>query len=415
MPWVGLHEYTSNHQITAHSILYPKLELVILNLIFGWICNNKNMSAIRFKPFINTTFRLLKQTFQAYSADKVPRLGAALAYYAVFSLAPLLIISIAVAGFVFGPEAARGEIVGQFRGLLGETGARLVETMLEEAYSPARGILASVLGVATLLLGATGVFNQLQEAMNTIWDVPAQEQGGLIKTLKDRLVSVALVMATGFLLLTSLLLSAGITALSRFLTDALGPSASTLLGTINFTLSFLITTVMFATMFKVLPDSEVRWGDVWLGGALTALLFSIGKLLIGLYLGNASLGSTYGAAGSLAILLVWIYYSAQIFFLGAEFTYVHAHQTGPWQAAAGSAVMPIKRPGAVRPSNGQAPITSSLSPEALENRPATTRHTSPGALPASRDLGSRPWFGLLVGAALALLLYFLDARRDACS
>ena len=280
------------------------------------------------KSKIENVFQLLKKTYQAYSEDKVPRLGAALAYYAVFSLAPLLLIAVAVAGFVFGPEAARGEIVAQFDSLLGENGARLVETMIEQAYQPTNGILASVLGIASLVLGATGVFNQLQGAMNVIWDTPAKETGGILNTIKDRLLSMTMVVATGFLLLTSLVVSAGVSALSRYLTAWIGPGAATFIGAANFIISLLITTALFALMFKYLPDTDVEWDDVWIGGAITALLFSVGKLLIGLYLGNASVGSTYGAAGSLAIILVWVYYSAQIFFLGAEFTYVYANEAG---------------------------------------------------------------------------------------
>ncbi len=274
----------------------------------------------------NEFIALLRETYRAFSQDKVPQLGAALAYYTAFSLAPLLIIAIAVAGLAFGPEAAQGEIVGQFSSLLGETGAELIQTMIAQAYDPGRGLLASFIGVVTLLLGATGAFNQLQQAMNLIWDVPQKQSQGIMNTIRDRLLSITMVLGTGFLLLTSLLLSAAVAGFSRSISNWLGEGAEVLIIGGNTTITLSLTTVVFALMFKYLPDGEIQvsWWDLFTGAAVTAALFSLGKLLIGLYLGNAALGSSYGAAGSLAILLVWIYYSAQVFFLGAEFTKVFA-------------------------------------------------------------------------------------------
>lgn len=276
------------------------------------------------KTFFSRLVQVIKKTFQAYSEDKVPRLGAALAYYAAFSLAPMLLIAAAVAGFIFGPEAAQGEIIGQFRSLLGENGAQLVQTMLEQAYQPAKGVLATVVGLGSLALGATGVFNQLQQAMNVIWGVPRKKSAGIWGMVRDRLLSMTMVVATGFLLITSLLISALLAGLDRYLRTWVGPGAAVYLSAFNIILSVVILGLVFSLLFKLLPDARVRWSDVWLGGLLTAVLFTVGKYLIGLYLGNASVGSTYGSAGSLAVLLVWVYYSSQIFFLGAEFTNVYA-------------------------------------------------------------------------------------------
>lgn len=345
-------------------------------------------------------FVLLKRTIQAYGEDKVPRLGAALAYYAVFSLAPLLLIATAVAGFVFGPEAARGEIVAQFDSLLGESGARLVETMIEQAYQPAQGILASVLGIGSLVLGATGVFNQLQGAMNVIWDTPEKETGGILNTIKDRLLSMTMVVATGFLLLTSLVVSAGVAALSRYLTAWIGPGAATFIGAASFIISLLITAVMFALMFKYLPDTEVEWEDVWVGGTITAVLFSVGKLLIGLYLGNASVGSTYGAAGSMAIVLLWVYYSAQIFFLGAEFTYVYANETGSRKVQA------VRVP--LSAHNHQVEVEGIDAPQGSPERDDVFE-------PKRETVGTtagegQPWLGWILGATIAVLLYLVRSR-----
>jgi membrane protein len=272
-------------------------------------------------------FGLLKAAVMEWNEDKAPRLGAALAYYTIFSLAPLLIIAIAVAGLVFGQEAAQGQIVDQFRALVGQSGAELIENMIAGARRPSTSILAAGIGLVTLLVGALGVFGQLQDALNTIWEVMPRPGRGIPGLVKDRLLSLTMVLGVAFLLLVSLVISAGFGALGNWIGRQL-PGLEALLDIVNVVVSFGITTLLFALMFKYIPDAVIAWGEVWIGAVITSLLFTLGKLLIGLYLGNSSIGSSYGAAGSLVLLLLWVYYSAQIFFFGAEFTQVYAHRFG---------------------------------------------------------------------------------------
>jgi len=271
---------------------------------------------------VRTFGRLLKVTFGEWRQHNAPRLGAALAYFTVFSLAPLLIITIAVAGLAFGQEAARGQVVEQFQSLLGVESAGLIETMIASACNPAASIPAAIIGIVTLLLGALGVFGQLQDALNTIWEVAPQPGRGWRGLLRGRLVSFALVLTVGFLLLASLAVSAGLAALGEYFGGLL-PSSEWTLELMNSLISLAVITLLLASIFKVLPDVSLYWRDVWPGAALTALLFTPGKFLIGLYLGRSASGSAYGAAGALIVLLVWIYYSAQILLFGAEFTRVY--------------------------------------------------------------------------------------------
>lgn len=270
---------------------------------------------------------LLKQTFAEWQEDKASRLAAALSYYTAFSLAPLLIIVIAIVALVFGQDAAQGEIVGQIQGLVGKEGAKAIETMIENSRKPAEGTIATIISVAILLFGATNVFNQLQESLNTIWEVAPKPGRGVKGIIKDRVPSFAMVLGIGFLLLVSLVVSAGLTAVSNYL-GHLVPNLSVVWRVVNFLFSFGVITLLFAMIYRVLPDAKIAWGDVWIGAAITSLLFTIGKSLIGLYLGNSSVGSTYGAAGSFVVLLLWVNYSAQILFFGAEFTQVYANKYG---------------------------------------------------------------------------------------
>lgn len=270
---------------------------------------------------------LLKQTLSEWMDDNVPALAAALAYYTLFSIAPLLIIAIAVAGLVFGEEAARGAIQAQLQGLIGEPGATVVQDMVASASKPEAGFLATILGVLVLAFAATGVFVQLQDALNAIWKAKRRVTSGLLNFLRQRLLSFAMVLGIGFLLLVSLVVSAGLAAAGTFLVGLL-PAWEAVLQLINVLVSFAVVTVLFALIYKVLPDTRVAWSDVWLGAAVTSLLFSLGKLGIGLYLGKSSVASTYGAAGSFAVLLLWVYYSSQLLFLGAEFTQVYARWHG---------------------------------------------------------------------------------------
>ncbi len=272
--------------------------------------------------------KLIKGTFTEYNEDKVPLLAAALAYYTVFSLAPLLLIVIAIAGSVFGEEAARGEIVGQIQGLIGKEGAEAVQVMLQNTQQPnSGGTVATIFGVVTLLFGATGVFGQLQDALNLIWGVQPKPGRGVKNFVQTRLLSFAMVVVIGFLLLVSLVISAVLAGLSNYFGD-LFPSFILAGRILNLVISFGSITLLFASIYKFLPDVHVPWKNLWIGAAVTAFLFTIGKSMIGLYLGNSSVSSTYGAAGSLVVILIWVFYSAQILLLGAEFTQVYSKYRG---------------------------------------------------------------------------------------
>lgn len=270
---------------------------------------------------------LLKETYSEWSDDKASRLAAALAYYTAFSLAPLLVIAVAVAGLFFDQSTARDEMITQIQNLVGPQGADIIKTMLENANKQGSGIVATVIGIVTLLIGATGVFVQLQDSLDTIWEVKLDPDLGIMGTIKQRLFSLAMVLGIGFLLLVSLILSAALSAFGTFVSNNLA-FLEPLMVIINFLIAFVVTTLLFAAIFKFVPDAQIEWSDVWIGAAFTALLFSIGRLLLGLYLGNGSFGSTYGAAASLIIILAWVYYSAQILFFGAEFTQVYARRFG---------------------------------------------------------------------------------------
>jgi membrane protein len=272
---------------------------------------------------LSTVWQLFKRTYTKWNADHAQGLGAALSYYTVFSLAPLLLIVIAIAGLVFGQEAAQGQIMGQIEGLVGEESAKAIQSMIEEARKPTAGILATVIATVMLLVGATGVFAQLQESLNIIWQVQEKPGEGLWKLLKDRFISLMAVLGTGFLLLISLVISAGLSAVGATLEHLL-PGPEFLLQIINFFVSFAVVTLLFAMIYKLLPDTPIRWGDVWIGASITSLLFTIGKFFIGLYLGKSDVGLAYGTAGSLVVILIWVYYASQIFLFGAEFTAVYA-------------------------------------------------------------------------------------------
>lgn len=281
---------------------------------------------------------LLKETVHEWQEDKASRLAAALAYYTAFSIAPLIIIAIAIAALVFGEEAARGGIDDQLRGLLGSEGAAAVQEMIKSSRQPAEGTIATLLSLVFLLFGASGVFGQLQDALNTIWEVAPKPGRGIKGFIKDRFLSFAMVAGIGFLLLVSLLVSTLLAGVGNFLGDKI-PGLTFLWGTLNFFISFGVITLLFALIYKVLPDVKITWGDVWIGAIITALLFTLGKSLIGLYLGNSSVGSTYGAAGSFVVFLIWVYYSAQILFFGAEFTQVYANRYGSQIVPADNAIL----------------------------------------------------------------------------
>jgi membrane protein len=274
-----------------------------------------------------TAWQVLKETAKDWSDDDAATLAAALAYYALLSLAPLLIISIGVAGWFLGPEAARGRVAGELSGIVGGEAAQGVQAVVANADKPTHGVIGAIVGVVTLFLGASGVFGQLQTSLNAIWEVKAKSDRGLLGQVKDRFFSFTMVLGVAFLLLVSLVLSSVLSSVGQMMADTL-PGGATLWQVVNFVLSFGVVTLLFALIFKVIPDAKVQWRDVWLGAAVTALLFAVGKQLLGLYLGKAAVGSAYGAAGSIVALVVWVYYAAQILFVGAEFTQVQARRRG---------------------------------------------------------------------------------------
>jgi membrane protein len=285
----------------------------------------RRVPALRLTPRV--VWALLGETFLEWYEDRAPRLGAALAFYTVFALAPGLILIIALAALLLGKEAAQGQIINQVQDLAGDVGAQAVLAAIESARSAGGSLLATSLGVVTLLFGLWGVFGELQDALNTIWGVTVRPGRGVIGVIKQRFWSAAMVVGIGFLLLVSLAASAWLAALGKFFSRLL-PLPAAVMETANALLSFVIITFMFAVIYKLLPDVEIAWRNVWTGAAVTAVLFTIGKSLIGLYLGRSTVASVYGAAGSLIVILLWVYYSAQIVFFGAEFTKVYSRRFG---------------------------------------------------------------------------------------
>jgi membrane protein len=285
-----------------------------------------------------------KQAVASWIDDHAPSMGAALAYYALFSIAPLVLIVVSITGLVFGADAARGQLYAELRGLMGEQGVAAVQSLLQSVSQPRQGIVGTAIGVAVLLLGATGVFGELQSALDRIWRAPAlATRSGLVTLLRSRLLSFGMVLCIGFLLMLSLVASAAISAVGRWWQPVFAGWELVAQGA-AFALGFAFVTVMFAMIYKLMPRARVRWRDVWIGAAFTSLLFNAGKLLIGLYLGKSGFTSAFGAAGSLVALLFWMYYSSQIFLLGAEFTWVYAYTCG-------------SRRGSVRPGAAPAEAT----------------------------------------------------------
>jgi membrane protein len=298
---------------------------------------------------------ILVESFEGWNKHNAPRLGAALSFYTLLSIAPLLLVLVAVVGFTMGRQSAEADVIQQVRALMGVQGAAIAQSLLEGSRNTAHGIMATVFGVLTLLFGASGVLIELRDALDTIWEVPTPQIGGLklvSSFVKERLFSFALVLAVGFLLVVSLAISAWIAALGA-LTASILPAYQVILHVVNFVAPFCVITLLFSAIYRFLPDTRIEWVDVILGGAVTSLLFSIGKLALGIYLGKATFASTYGAAASIIILILWVYYSAQIFFLGAEFTKVFANRYGS-QPSGHPAVMVIAT-GQASPPPAQAP------------------------------------------------------------
>jgi membrane protein len=286
--------------------------------------------ALRFVNVSNCTrspFSLLKRTVNAWLDDGALRLSAALAYYSIFSIAPLLVIVIGTVGWFFGADAVRGELQGQLSGMVGPQSAQVIESMVASASRPSDSKLAMLFGVVILLVGASGVFGQLKDALNTIWKVKAKSGVGIWLMLREHLLSFGMVLVIGFLLLVSLMLSSLLSAFSHWIERILA-LPSWLWGGAALLISFAVVTLLFAVIFKVLPDVQIDWKHVWIGSATTAVLFEIGKFLLGLYLGRESTASTYGAAGSVVLVLLWVYYASCILLFGAEFTKVYADSKG---------------------------------------------------------------------------------------
>jgi membrane protein len=276
---------------------------------------------------IDRIMRLLRDTATKWWSDNPWRLSAALSYYTLFSLAPLLTIAVAIAAVVADEDAAQEELLGQFKDLIGKPGADAMANMLHSAGHPAHGTIATLVSLVTLLVVSMGMFGELQDALNFIWRIPGKGSFALWDALRTRLLSFILVIGTGFLLLVSLIMSAVLTAVEKFIHRAV-PWPQLIMTIIDLAGSPIVIALLFALMFKMLPEGYIAWRDVWIGALATAMLFTIGKWAIGIYLGGAAMASMYGAASSLMAILVWVYYSALIFFLGAEFTYVYAHEYG---------------------------------------------------------------------------------------
>ena len=287
---------------------------------------------------------LLKESFLAWQEDKASRLAAALAYYTVFAMAPLLIIAVAVVSLVLSEQAAQNEIATLLEDTVGQQAAALIEGAITNASQPAASILASLIGFGTLLFAASGLFGQLQDALNTAWQAESQLEGGLVYFIKSRLLMFVMVFLIGGLLLLSLVASIIVSAVTEYL------QLGSYLQNINLLVSFGLVTLLFALIYQILPETDISWGDVWIGATVTSILFTLGKYLIGLYLGSSNVGSAYGAAGSLLVILVWIYYSAQIFLFGAEFTHVYAQKFGSLAKPAADSALPKQSPADIPPA-----------------------------------------------------------------
>jgi membrane protein len=278
-------------------------------------------------PSVKLLVQLSRQAVADWQADFAASMGAALSFYTLFSLAPVIVIAIAVAGLVFAQNAVEGQVFAQLQNLLGEKGAAAAQRLVESASTPRASWIATIIGLVTMLIGATTVFAELQSDLDRIWKVTTRTHSGAWQFLRARVLSFGLVLGIGFLMLVSLVITAALTALGQWWASWFGGWAL-LLQFANFLLSFVLTTGLFAMIYKILPSCTVAWRDVWIGATVTALLFSLGKLAIGVYLGHSNVTAGYGAAGSIAVLLLWVYYAAQIFLLGAEFTHVYATSHG---------------------------------------------------------------------------------------
>jgi len=367
--------------------------------------------------------RVAKGAYNEFNEDKVLRLSGALAYYALFSLAPLVIIVISVAGIFFGTQAVTGQVQAQLRDFFGDQGAQTIQSMISATRKPSTSIIATILGIVTLLVGASGVFGQLQDALNTIWEVKPKEGRGIKGVLKDRFLSMTMILGIGFLLLISMILSAALSALSGVMGDAFGMSPF-IAHALHLIVSFLVITLLFGMIFKILPDATVKWSDVWIGALFTSALFTLGKFLLGFYLGRAATASAYGAAGSVVIVLMWVYYSSIILFFGAEFTQVHAKVRGSRVVATPNAVpvteearaeegMPhgdvaglAARSRTQRPAARRRPRPAPVAYAAARSR-AETEHAWDHIPKGSEIIHDKPWPFLSVAVGIGVLTGWL--------
>jgi len=327
---------------------------------------------MNFKRF----FDLARKSVSAWSDDYAPSMGAAIAYYTVFSLAPLLLIVIAVAGAVFGREAVQGEIVAQLQGLIGYEGAVAIQGLIKSASKPAEGLLAGGISLAVLIVGATTVFGELQSSLDRIWQVPQGAKSGVMATLRARLLSFGLILGLAFLLMVSLVVSAGVAVVGRWAGDIV-PGWAIAVQLLNLAISLGITTLLFGMIYKFMPQARIAWRDVWVGAAVTAVLFEVGKTLISLYVAKTSVASSYAAAGSIIVLLVWVYYSAQIFLLGAEFTWVFANEHGSRSTPAAQAAVQAR---------GGATSAEDKAAQSQTSVPGTTPESTMRPAPVSRPV-----------------------------
>ncbi len=342
-------------------------------------------------------FKLLKETSDAWMEDNALRLSAALAYYSIFSIAPLLVISISIAGLVLGEDAVRGQLTEQLQGTIGRQAAEAVQTMVQSASKRSDGWLGASVGFATLMLGASGVFGQLKDALNTIWEVKARGGAGVGGFLRARLLNFGMVLVIGFLLLTSLLLTTAFAALSGYFEKLVGvPVFFGVL--VGLGVSISLDTVLFAFIFKVLPDAEIEWRNVWTGAAGTALLFELGKFGLGIYLGRESTASSFGAAGSVVLLLLWVYYASAILMFGAEFTRAYARATGY----------------EIKPAAGAEPVTAEArAQQGLVAADAMLAPSEPRVIAVAASPASTNPLGLLLAVTGTAFLVGLLARRRA--
>lgn len=344
-------------------------------------------------------FGLVKTAAKDFIADSAPRLGASVAFYTIFSISPLIMIVLAIATFYFDTaDAARGQIIDQIGGLIGDKGAKAIETIINQPDSEKHGIISTIIAGITLLIGSTGVFMELQAALNRIWEVEVKSGGGVWGFIRHRLLSFAMVLSIGFLLLVSLVLTAGISAFGKWMGGYM-PGFEAISQALNFVATFGVITVLFAFIFKYMPDVRMPWRDVWMGAAITSLLFSIGKLGLGLYLAKSATANAFGAAGSLVLVLMWVYYSSQILFFGAEVTQAYAKMRG-------SKVVPTKF-AVVKDEEDQrkAPATKGGSKGGTKRQP----ELMPRHEPAHAHAG-RPGF-LVPGLVLLAALFLPKAKR----